>query len=517
MSESKRRIVVISAFVFMFFVGLAILNSAENSPLLAINGTEFFNDEKVVVAINPDSLDLSSLDITIRNGDDVFKYFGLTKDSLEFYPKNEGAYSITLSDKKNIYDNKTIDVKKREYTLSEDSTSTLNVEKSVYGLNEEVRINTKVNGEDVSAVIISADTTYRYLGVPENVSFYPKLPGLYEIRLLRGSEILAKTEFLVIDKDAEAKMIDNSSDNSSDNSIDNNSTDNSSKVSIAGSNDMPGNFMRVHNSDGQVKFIETKRQKSFETNEEVTDVELNQDDVKSIRFENLTTKDPTIGIDEVRNDDVKIEEKRVVQAYALDPQTLNFTAAKVTATAKGNELYKCVDWSFLASTCLGSWKKVMDLIPGKNYTFSINSTDPGFAETGVATINSIKPIYHPGETAKILSAVLNSTGYLVSGANVEINITTPDNDTYGFTNSPLDGTIEEATPGIYSLSFNNTWAEGNYTIDVKATAKNTNFSMSSSFLVESFYEFDILRDVPMSVDPWQGPFSSTINISTYLN
>ena len=53
--------------------------------------------------------------------------------------------------------------------------------------------------------------------------------------------------------------------------------------------------------------------------------------------------------------------------------------------AEGTELWKCKMWDFASQTCQGNWDKLMDLIPGEEYSFDISQQDPGFTETTPST------------------------------------------------------------------------------------------------------------------------------------
>ena len=77
------------------------------------------------------------------------------------------------------------------------------------------------------------------------------------------------------------------------------------------------------------------------------------------------------------------------KAFAINPY-INFTTADITLTAAGTDLYKCINWNFTAQNCTDSnWIKILDVVPGQNYTFAINSTDPGFME-----VNYTKYYFH---------------------------------------------------------------------------------------------------------------------------
>jgi len=152
--------------------------------------------------------------------------------------------------------------------------------------------------------------------------------------------------------------------------------------------------------------------------------------IKKIKFNNLTlNKDESFNLS---IEDAPIEDDAPVgieweNVYSIDPTKANFSKATVTSIAKGSALYKCEQWNFSTQTCFGNWKKIQDLIPGQEYNFTLTALDPGYAEAGLASINTNKSIYHPNETAKIIMVVLDTKGFLISNADVKLNVTTPNN------------------------------------------------------------------------------------------
>ena len=231
------------------------------------------------------------------------------------------------------------------------------------------------------------------------------------------------------------------------------------------------------------------------------------------------SRSSSLGVDEIPSNNIGrdrgLGRKNILKAFAIDASALNFTNGTLTGTAKGTELWKCKEWEFETQTCLGTWSKVMDLMPGQDYELEISPDDPGYAETGVASINTKKPIYYPNETAEIIMVVLNTTGHLVSNANVTLTIAAPDNDTVILTAS--NGEITETEKGIYQASYAATSLEGNYGMTITAIGDNVNSTMFSTFTVRSYYEFDIIRNTPVTTDPWLGPIESSITIISHIN
>ena len=102
---------------------------------------------------------------------------------------------------------------------------------------------------------------------------------------------------------------------------------------------------------------------------------------------NLST-DLALGIDDVP-DSIQRPQNVIEwkQMYAIDSSGTDFTSGRLTATAKGNALFKCRDWNFAAQNCTGSWEKVMYLTPGSEYTVPLSPGDPGYGEANITIIN----------------------------------------------------------------------------------------------------------------------------------
>ena len=115
------------------------------------------------------------------------------------------------------------------------------------------------------------------------------------------------------------------------------------------------------------------------------DAELIVEDgpLQAIKFNGLKIdRNIDVGIEDVPEEG---EFADYAEVYAIDPTQLDFENATVTAVAKGDELWKCKDWNFTEQKCFGEWAKVMDIVPGQEYTFELTPDDPGFAEIIVIT------------------------------------------------------------------------------------------------------------------------------------
>ncbi|MBW2974170.1 DNRLRE domain-containing protein, partial [Candidatus Woesearchaeota archaeon] len=248
---------------------------------------------------------------------------------------------------------------------------------------------------------------------------------------------------------------------------------------------------------------------------DVYDIRITTEDnvVESILFKDVNISED---IPRIVHIDDPSDNQGYEELYAIDPAGLNFTSANVTIkNATASSLYKCADWNFTTRACMGTWKKLMDITPGRPYSFNITAQDPGFAETGVSSINSNKSTYHINETAKIIMVILDTEGYLAYNASLTLNITSPDSIITKY--STGSGEITETEVGIYESVYNKTSLEGNYSMLVKAVGDGVNSTLLSEFLVKEYYEFDILRHTPVTIDPWREVVNSSIKLISYTS
>lgn len=148
--------------------------------------------------------------------------------------------------------------------------------------------------------------------------------------------------------------------------------------------------INILNKEGElIKQLETGTFETSILSEEnqidagIYDIEIipGKHSIKKIKFNGVyLTQSIELGLDDVP--EKNIIDKNFVKIYAIDPTNLNFTNATVTVTAKGNLLYKCKDWNFKEQRCYGDWELFKTgLAPGEEYTFTLTSIDPGFAES----------------------------------------------------------------------------------------------------------------------------------------
>jgi len=270
---------------------------------------------------------------------------------------------------------------------------------------------------------------------------------------------------------------------------------------------------RISNKKVSPLQIKPQARKALKLGRYDVEIATSEKSIRLVRLRNFSYKgNLSISFDDVAIDNLKIWGRKAQNAFSINFQDSNFSDGELIAKAKGTELYKCKDWNFESQSCFGSWQKIADIIPGMEYSIPVEPGDPGYAETGVASINTKKSIYHPGETAGLIMVVLDTSGHLVSGADVYLNITDPNNSTVTF--STGSGNIFETDRGIYEASYSATSIEGNYSLSVSAHGANIDSNMHSFFAVKNFYSFDILRSTPVTTDPFVGPFTTSIKITS---
>ena len=195
-----------------------------------------------------------------------------------------------------------------------------------------------------------------------------------------------------------------------------------------------GNLIREIKEKKALRLLQARVAEEGEvgTGEYDVEVALENIQIKKIVFKNLKIKNDSLdlGIDDVSVDKISIENiknEKIVSAFAINPTNLNFSNATITTIAKGTALWKCKDWNFSEQKCYGNWEKIRDLVPGEEYNITLTLEDPGYAETGLVTINTKKAIYHVNESAEITMVVLDTAGHLVSNANISLQVANPNN------------------------------------------------------------------------------------------
>lgn len=425
-----------------------------------------------------------------------------------------------------------------------------------YEVGEEISVSLSLSEEQKTSFSFYykyQNSIYKYNGELGNLRFIPPLPGTY-ILLLKNSEgtTVESAEIVVYDKKTEPVTWKKESEEVlSAEEIKEQSEDelslrrklkikdrsgelrdytvkkivktaeeyNANNANLTRSGKMQNrNQNSEENATKNKEFATNSNSAFYDVEIEFADSSVRRISLANLSFDINSSVDLNLGFGEVPVDSVKgIEQgrKKIVKAFGIDPSLLSFTTGNVSVIASGSELWKCRNWSFHEQVCNGEWIKAKDIIPGREYIIEISPEDPGYAETGLATVNTNKSIYHRNEVAEIIVVVLDSSGYLVQDASVSLEVRNPFGDATIF--STDEENIFQTERGIYRAYYIGTTAEGNYTMFVNALGSRVNNSMISQFMVSDYYEFDILRDAPVTVDPWSGPFNSSIRVVSYVN
>ena len=454
----------------------------------------------------------------ISSQTNTYQYLGDLDTDVSFIPKQESSYEIRVLD---INDN-ILTLRNFTVTQTEEQPEKqkISIDKTAYVLGEDVVISLhNPNDESYSLTIKSGDDEFKFLGIPKApVTFKPKKQGAYYIELHKNNDIIEFMKFWVnalqiynesFENRTLAPTLSKKSIIPKENiTIPVTSIAQTFSINSSQNTTLPFE-MTVLQNDSIIQEIEPAKTYQVEI------VPVNAP-IEKITFKDLNlNKELNLGIDTVSEEILAPQNAQFTKVYAIDPSQLNFTEATVTVIASGSELWKCKEWNFSEQKCYGSWQKMQNIVPGQEYSFTLTPDDPGFAETGVASINTNKSIYHPGEPVKLIMVVLDIEGHLVSNASVHLNITNPLGTISQF--STEDSSIIEIARGIYEATYALTTIEGNYSVLVQAIGDAVNNTMASYFTVEFYYEFEILRSTPVTMDPWKSVFNSTIRFISYTN
>ncbi|MBD3155046.1 MAG: DUF2341 domain-containing protein, partial [Candidatus Aenigmarchaeota archaeon] len=131
---------------------------------------------------------------------------------------------------------------------------------------------------------------------------------------------------------------------------------------------------------------------------------------------------------------------------------------------------------------------------------------------GLISINTKKSIYRPGEEAEIIMVVLDKYGYLVSDADVDLEVTDPRGNKRIFS-TDFD-TVEEVQRGIYK-AFYDVEVEGRHELFAKSEGEDVENTIESYFESMEEFDFDIIRGTPVTLDPRKEKFNSSIQVISY--
>lgn len=164
------------------------------------------------------------------------------------------------------------------------------------------------------------------------------------------------------------------------------------------------------------------------------DIEFNfiNKKIDKIVVNNVLLENLSIGYEELEEKNINLSKitilpKVVSSAFAINPKSSNLSATyNLTYIATGYELYKCVDYNFTTRNCQGNFVKILDTIPNKKYTISLDMIDPLFVELTPPTFN-VQRGFATGTTSTITSTItpVNINESLILFTN-DVSDTTPD-------------------------------------------------------------------------------------------
>ncbi|MFH0869585.1 MAG: Ig-like domain-containing protein [archaeon] len=532
-------------------VSVAIGAVSSHDPITLDKQSYLIEDTAVLsININPSQYDIYELSITDSSGKYTFR--GTFNPEMFFYPTEEGIYTAALVERSTgaIYYSKSFNVsideskaRRRviENGIARGADSVINatnlsspesknqshgqnqalpilpaisqdqayisLEKDRFFLEEKIRVILKsdvVSRQDSYHLFYSSNgETKRYMGDLSFIEFTPSGIGTHELLLTDSDDKLLYSKSFSVTATEDDEDFTNPDTN---------------RILIrAHGGARQESKIIIHDEFGREINLSSIPNKKLSASSGLTNrfraEVMPNHGLKSIIFNGLAlgnSSDFDLGFEEIPPENIRVKDRRAIKSFAIDASKLNFISGAAVGRAVGTELWKCKNWSFESQQCDGTWVKVMDLVPGREYQIAITPDDPGYTETGVAAVNSLKPIYHPGEVAVLWMVVLDTKGHLVTGADISLNVTTPLNNTMMLTTA--SGEINEIMKGVYGANFSDTYSEGNYTLLMSAKSSMVDSSLYSNFEVKEEYDFDIIRNAPITTDPFTGPFESSLTI-----
>ena len=492
------------SIMFLLFLVVSLLSVSLSQAYISLEKESYGLGEQVKFVI--ESSDASQLEII--QGEKVFRLIGNVSGEHRFFPESSGVHVIRI-----IGSGGSV-ISSKEFMVGEDlvvveQNNIIQSSKPSYSLGEEAKILLLEDVKVQSVRISSSDSHYSLVGEPEfPLSFYPDKEGAYEVIVTDSAGKQYKAAFEVL-QDSSQPVTALYEEDSLPFTV-RNSKGSQRRADINLFESAPTG-LSVMGSGDESSLVAGEPVKGKEYDVEVKPL---GSAVKNLRISKLVYDERPIVIDDLPVSGVDINRSDVASAYAVRLES-GFEKAVLTSTAIGTELYVCNEWDVESSTCNGEWNKKMDITPGEDYEVEMSSSSNAYAETGVASVNTNKSIYRPGEVASITMVVLDTEGYLVSGAVVTLEITSPEGNKTIFSTS--QGSITEESTGIYKATYNKIYSEGTYYMVVNATGRNVDSSMSSYFLSKEYFEFDILRSAPVTIDPKIELMKSSIQIISYSN
>lgn len=130
---------------------------------------------------------------------------------------------------------------------------------------------------------------------------------------------------------------------------------------------------------------------------------------------------------------------------------------------------------------------------------------------GLVSLNTQKSLYQQNDIVKVIIVVLDPEGYLYSSANISLEVTSPSNETF-ILSSDLRSVIESKQHGVYFAYFNASEV-GTYDFYVQTKVYDIELFRTSYVSIVPTLSYEIIRDVPATIDPWLGPFTNEFSLN----
>ena len=137
-------------------------------------------------------------------------------------------------------------------------------------------------------------------------------------------------------------------------------------------------------------------------------------------------------------------------------------------------------------------------------------------EWGLVSVNTDMSTYKPGDVAKLILVVLNSTGNSVCNSNILMTITDPQSKKTTLATGL--GITPSNECGLYNANYTTT-TEGNYTVNVSAQIQTGYAFFTTSFLAQNNIQYEIIRHADSKIDPVDYPnnFKVTLDVQSLVS
>ncbi len=493
----KRNVNKVKIALILLIV-IAIAFSVKTRSIINLNKQELRVGDSIKINIDLSKLDYSDYLLVIES--DKNRYVAPISSNISFSPPEEGIYRIyiRLKDSAQKIEEKQFIVLPRGEESINVTRNLISVSKTNISIGEKEFISTSLSREEWKEIVITNNKTrFVYNGEKNSFMFIPPQQGVYRVEVRDASNhILASTSFRVNGREESnigesVISIDLHPINISVRSEKSIVIDNELRQLLSNYEDIKNyNVSYVNTSNGRAILISERDKRLIIPPEHriVKGIVINSTESFEIKIKEINVKNIRI--------------KNAINAFLIDS---NITG-KALIKARGRELWKCKQ--VMNDTCVGSWEKVKELIPGHFYSIDIAPNDPLYVEVGLATFNSEKPFYDVGEKATFFIVTLDNNGFRVD-ANLSGIITSPSGVSFRINR------FNKEELGIYNYSFIVS-EQGVYNVSINATYERNGSKINTTIngkIIVNKTSFDVKRKKVLVIDPWKENIEMVVNIS----